>query len=258
MSKTTFPKKLIVDPYDIFILALTCLSFLTLIVLVLPFVPTTTQQIALSLDLIISVLFMLDFFYTLITAEDKRAYLKWGWLDFIGSLPYLPLLRVLRIFRAIRSLRILQHNSLRDIGQAIRNRPERTTFFSVILFSIMLIALSSYAILYVERFSPSQNIQTAEDAFWWSIVTVTTVGYGDTYPTTQSGRIIAIALMLTGIGIFSAMTSYLSTMFINRRKRDEEGDTDEQHENLLQRLAAIEDQLTVLANKIDKQLGQDD
>jgi hypothetical protein len=64
--------------------------------------------------------------------------------------------------------------------------------------------------------------------------------------------------MLTGIGIFSAMTSYLSTMFINRRKRDVEGDTGDQNEILLQRLAAIEDQLTVLANKIDKQLGQDD
>jgi len=257
MSKSPTPNKFQVDPYDIFILALTVLSILSLIVLALPYFDTAAQQIALILDLILSLLFMLDFFYTLMTAPDKRAYLKWGWLDFLGSLPYLPLLRVLRIFRAIRSLRILQQNSLRDIQQAVSNRPERTTFFSVAFFSIVLVSLSSYAIFQTEKLSPSANIQTGSDALWWAVVTITTVGYGDKVPTTNGGRIIAIALMLTGIGIFGAITSYLSTLFINRGQQIAEKHSEEQNEAITQQLAVIEDQLRVLTEKIDQQSGQD-
>jgi voltage-gated potassium channel len=253
MKNSTIPHKVHVDPYDIFIIVLTGLSFLSLIVLALPYFDTAAQQIALSLDLILSLLFMLDFFYTLATSTDKRAYLKWGWLDFLGSLPYLPLLRVLRMFRAIRSLRVLRQNSLRDIQQAIRKRPERTTFFSVALFSIVLVSLSSYAILHTERLSSSGNIQTASDAFWWAIVTITTVGYGDLFPTTNGGRIIAIALMLMGIGIFSALTSYLSTLFINQGHKL----TREYNDDIITRLAAIEEQLRLLTEATKKQSDQD-
>ena len=241
--------KIHVDPYDIFILALTGLSLLTLAILALPYFDTAAQQIALSLDLVLSLLFMLDFFYSLITTADKRAYLKWGWLDFLGSLPYLPLFRVLRIFRAVRSIRILRQNSLHEIGQEVKDQPERTTFFSVVLFSILLVSLSSYAILQTEKLSPFGNIQTPSDALWWAIVTVTTVGYGDIFPTTNGGRIIAVVLMLIGIGIFSALTSYLSTMFINRGNRIAQ----EQNEVLIRRMSAIEQQLCELTEEIRHQ-----
>ncbi len=257
MSKSTTPNKFQVDPYDFFILALTVLSLLSLVVLALPYFDTAAQQIALILDLIISLLFMLDFFYTLMKAPDKRAYLKWGWLDFLGSLPYLPLLRILRIFRAIRSLRILRQNSLRDIQQAVSNRPERTTFFSVAFFSIVLVSLSSYAIFQTEQLSPSANIQTGSDALWWAVVTITTVGYGDKVPTTNGGRIIAFTLMLTGIGIFSAITSYLSTMFINRGQQIAEEQSEEQIEVIMQQLAVIEEHLRVLTENIDQQSLKD-
>ena len=253
MSKSLSTRNYPIDPYDIFIILLTGLSLLSLIVLATPYFDSTAQQIALALDLILSLLFMLDFFYTLLNSSNKKEYLKWGWLDFLGSLPYLPFFRILRIFRAIRSLRVLQQNSMREIGQAIKNRPERTTFFSVLLFSIVLVTLSSYAIFYTERYSPDNNIQTASDALWWAIVTVTTVGYGDKFPTTSGGRIVAIALMLTGIGIFSAMTSYLSTIYINRGKRRREKQSEEQNEAILERLSSIENQLNDLIEIIDQQ-----
>lgn len=244
-------KKYSIDPYDIFIILLTGVSLLSLIILAVPYFDSTAQQIALALDMVISILFMLDFFYRLLNSMDKKEYLKWGWLDLLGSLPFLPLLRILRIFRAIRSLRILQNNSLREIGHAIGNRPERTTFFAIILFSIILVSLSSYAIFYTEQLSPTRNIQNASDALWWAIVTVTTVGYGDKFPTTNGGRIVAIMLMFTGIGIFSAMTSYLSTLFINRHESQKDQITKEHNEIVLQRLAAIEDQLRELSDKHD-------
>ena len=151
MKKLTTHHKLPIDPYEIFILLLTSLSFLTLIVLSVPYFDSAAQQIALTLDLILSILFMLDFLYTLFTVPDKRAYLKWGWLDFLGSLPYLPFLRILRIFRAIRSLRVMQQNKFREIWQDVKNRPERSTLFGVVLFGLILVSLSSYAILQIEN-----------------------------------------------------------------------------------------------------------
>lgn len=245
--------KLPIDPYDIFILTLTGLSFLSLIFLAFPSFDAPAKQIAFSLDLIISLLFMLDFFYTLITADDKRAYLKWGWLDFLGSLPYLPLLRVLRIFRAIRSLRVLRQNNLREIWQAVKNRPERSTLLGVGLFAILLVSLSSYTILQIEKLSPGSNIQTASDAFWWALVTITTVGYGDHYPTTNGGRVVATVLMLMGIGLFGAITSYLSTSFINRGNRT----TQKQNEDVIARLTVVEEQLRVLMEIIQEQTDQE-
>lgn len=246
MSKTIGNGKLQFDPYDIFILAITGLSLFSLIILAVPYFDSAAQQIALSLDLVLSFLFMLDFFYSLYSTNNKQEYLKWGWLDFLGSLPYLPFLRVLRIFRAIRSIRIIRQNNLQEIRRDLKNRLERTTFFSVLLFCILLVSLSSYAILQTEKLSPSANIKNAGDALWWAVVTVTTVGYGDIFPTTNGGRIIAIVLMLLGIGFFSVLTSYLSTLFINRGSKIDR----EQNEELLHRISAIEQQLNDLNEEI--------
>lgn len=239
MKRPKLPSQLKLDPYDLFILGLTGLSFISLLVMAVPASNPAAQQIAFTLDIFLSLLFLVDFFYTLASAPDKRAYLKWGWLDFLGSLPYLPLLRVLRVLRAIRSLRILRHNSLYDIWETIKQRPERTTVFTASLFSILLVSLSSYAILVIEAPIPDSQIQTPGEALWWAIVTITTVGYGDFVPTTSSGRLVAGLLMLMGIGMFSAFTSYLSTSFINRRQKQQH----EESEDLAKRLDAIETQL---------------
>jgi voltage-gated potassium channel len=146
-------------------------------------------------------------------------------------------------------LRILRQNNLRDIWEIVRQRPERAAIFTGTLFSILLVSLSSYVILLIESEAPDGNIQTPGQALWWSIVTITTVGYGDYYPTTDNGRLIAIVLMLVGIGTFSAFTSYLATSFINRgRNRSKEDET----EDIAARLAAVEAQLQTLTEAIQR------
>ena len=175
MEKNSRPPKYRLDVYDFFILGITLLSLVSIPVISLPYFNEAAKKIALALDLVLSFLFMLDFFYILSTTPDKRAYLKWGWIDFVGSLPYLTLFRVLRIFRAFRSLRLMRNNRLQEIWQVVRRRPERTTFFAVMLFAIILVVFSSYTILQVENLSPNSNIKTSSDALWWSLVTVTTV-----------------------------------------------------------------------------------
>lgn len=62
------------------------------------------------------------------------------------------------------------------------------------------------------------SVKTAEDALWWSYTTITTVGYGDKYPVTTEGRLIAMALMTVGVGLFGAFTAYLTTWFVKDNK----------------------------------------
>ena len=72
---------------------------------------------------------------------------------------------------------------------------------------------SSISILCVEK-SPSSNIKTASDALWWSMETITTVGYGDKYPVTDLGRIIGTILMISGVGLFGTYTAYIASLFV--------------------------------------------
>lgn len=84
---------------------------------------------------------------------------------------------------------------------------------SVALIAVLVLLFSSIAILEFET-APESNIKTAEDAIWWAYVTMTTVGYGDKYPVTTEGRIIAMVLMTVGVGLFGTFTAYVSSWFV--------------------------------------------
>ena len=80
-----------------------------------------------------------------------------------------------------------------------------------------MVIFSSIAILQVET-DPNSNIKTAEDAIWWAYVTITTVGYGDKFPVTTEGRIIAAVLMTVGVGLFGTFTAFLASWFVEQTK----------------------------------------
>ena len=84
--------------------------------------------------------------------------------------------------------------------------------------TIILSTFSSVAILEFEKDDPAVNIRGPEDAIWWSFVTMTTVGYGDRYPVTTGGRIVAAMLMVCGIGLFASFTSFLASWFMGARE----------------------------------------
>ena len=103
-----------------------------------------------------------------------------------------------------------------------------------------MMIFSSIAILNCET-SPESNIKTAGDALWWSFVTITTVGYGDYYPTTIEGRIIAVLLMTTGVGLFGTFTAYVASFFFQSAPTAQPGREDE-----------ILSELRTLREKIEK------
>jgi voltage-gated potassium channel len=78
----------------------------------------------------------------------------------------------------------------------------------------LLIYVSALSVFDAERAAEGSNIQTFADAFWWSIVSVTTVGYGDHFPVTDEGKMTAVLLMFVGVGLFSALTALLAAWVI--------------------------------------------
>jgi voltage-gated potassium channel len=240
--------------YDLFILAVTLISLATMVIFYLPGIGAESKRVALFMDTLFSVVLMFDFFRSLIRAPDKPAYLKWGWMDFLGSLPALPALRLFRLWRLVRVVRILRRTSIRQLWRTFTRRRAESTLMVAVLAMILVLGFASFTIVRFEAPAREANIITATDAIWWSLVSMTTVGYGDRFPVTQQGRLVAVLLMLVGIVLFSVLTSYLSSGFIAPEKDKAHGG-DSQEDELAQmgaRLEAIEQQLRELNQKLSE------
>ena len=133
------------------------------------------------------------------------------------SIPFLDIFRAGRLLRLIRLLRIFRAlKSTKSIFEHINRNKKQSALTSVALLSFVVVIFSSIAILEFEN-EVNSNIKTAEDAIWWSYVTITTVGYGDKFPITTEGRIIGAILMTTGVGIFGTFTALVSSWFIQNK-----------------------------------------
>lgn len=188
---------------------------------VFPLSPQTNQLLD-KIDFIVCLIFIYDFFFRLYRAQSKLSFLKWGWIDLISSIPMFDflrwgrlvrLVRIFRILRAFRSTKILLH-------YLFKNRA-KSTFATVAFISIVMVIFSSIAILNLEN-EPESNIKTASDALWWSFVTITTVGYGDKFPITYEGRIVAAFLMTAGVGLFGTFTAFVASLFMEVEQKKEE------------------------------------
>jgi len=219
---TTSKQKPINTNYELFILALSVLSIFNLIVEILPINPYV-QSLVMIFDVGLTPIFLADFCYRLFSAPSKVGYLikGGGWLDFIGSLPF-PALRLARLFRMWRVYNGLRRIGMRNMWQAYRKSRAESALLTVIFLAIVVLEFASIFVLVTERNAPDANIKTASDALWWAYVTVTTVGYGDEYPVTNSGRIVGVLLMTIGVGLFGVITGYLANAFLKPKAAEQD------------------------------------
>ena len=181
-----------------------------------------TKTILRRVDFGVCLIFLMDFFVRLTRAPSKRAFMKWGWIDFVTSLPMMGPMRgagrVIKILRAVRSIKLLMRYFIRS--------GKLSPLGTVMGISVSLVILSAFAIIQFENptDAPEGNIKNIGDAFWWAYVTITTVGYGDKFPVTSGGRIVAMVLMTAGVGLFGAFSGFVASLFIGTDIRKEDDD----------------------------------
>ncbi|MFT4265049.1 MAG: potassium channel family protein [Nocardioides sp.] len=148
--------------------------------------------------------FVADFLVRVVLAEQRSTYIYRHWYDVV--LIALPMLRPLRLLRLLTFARVLD----RVVSRGLVGR---VTVY-VLGAAVTAVLLGSLAELDAERGAADANITTFPDALWWAFTTVTTVGYGDRYPVTTQGRVVAGALMLIGIAVVGAVTAAIAAWFI--------------------------------------------
>lgn len=207
-------------PYLVFMLALSIYAVAALAFLTFFEVPPATRTILGYADIAVCVLFLIDFFITLGRSSNRSRYLlTWGWLDLLSSIPSIDMLRWGRAARILRILRVLRGiKATKVLSEFILYHRTQSAFLAALLVSILLVVFSASAVLQLET-SPEANIRTAEDAVWWAIVTVTTVGYGDKFPLSSEGRLIAALLMTAGVGLFGTFSGFVAAWFLESPAR---------------------------------------
>ena len=196
--------------------------------------PPEVSRLFQALDFAICIVFLVDFCIRFRQAESKLAFMKWGWIDLLSSIPFVDVARWGRLVRILRIIRVLRGvRSLHRVTTLLLQNKAKTGVASVLVTSLLLIFFCSVAMLFFEN-HPEANIRTAGDAIWWSVTTITTVGYGDKYPTTAEGRLTAMFLMVCGVGLFGTLSGLVASFFLGTRR-----DSDSNHQALVDELRAL-------------------
>lgn len=171
-----------------------------------PDLPSTAAHACSALSWAVWVIFGIDLLARLSLAENRWGFLRRNWLD-VATLA-VPMLRPLRALRAVVALNILSRR-----GQAF----VRGQVVAYVVAAVAIVGfVAALAVLDAERTNPGGNIQSFGDALWWAATTITTVGYGDQFPTTTEGRFVGVGLMLTGIALLGVITAALASWFVEK------------------------------------------
>ncbi|MGY5540245.1 potassium channel family protein [Vibrio brasiliensis] len=228
------------------------LSFMALFVisglLFFPLAPET-RQVFIGLDFIICSIFILQLSIDMIRATDRVQFLKRHWIDFLASIPMIEPLRFARIFHIMRVILVIR-SSRYLLKQLLNNRRE-TTLASILLLMVVLLTVGSSMMLFIEGSDPDANIQTGGDALWWALVTISTVGYGDHYPVTNSGKLLASGLIICGVGLFGMITGLITSLITSPNKVQTK--RSENKERLLVELVEKQDEILKRLDRLEQQ-----
>lgn len=191
-------------------------------------------------DWMVLVLLAADFAYRLWKADDRGKFLKSSWWELIALIPLDPSFRFVRLLRFLRLVALVRSSPL------IWELLTAPALLRVMGFTAVVVLWSSLGIYVMEK-GINDSIATFGDAVWWSIVTTTTVGYGDISPSSLGGRIIAVFLMITGIGMIGTFTANLASHWIQYTQRAREGVNAE--EDLKSQLAKWVERIEELTDK---------
>jgi voltage-gated potassium channel len=175
-----------------------------------------------TVDYVVCGIFFIDFLVSLATSPNRtRYFVTWGWLDLLSSVPALPVARLGRVARLLRIFRLIRGiRATKIFVSLLMARRAENAFLAASLVALLMLVCCGSAILHFEAGHPGANICTAEDALWWGVTTLTTVGYGDRFPVTTEGRIVAAVLMIAGLGLFGTLSGFVAAWFLGSPSQD--------------------------------------
>lgn len=207
------------DAERLFATPMLVLSLLVVPVLLVPLawpsMPAVGRTALDAVDAGIWVAFAAEYLALLVLAPDRQGYVRTHLVEL--ALVLLPMLRPLRVVRTARALRLLSAGRALAGGATAARIYRRHVARSAALYApaaagLLVLAAAAF-VRTAEQGAPGANITTYGDALWWAVTTVTGVGYGDRYPVTATGRVIAAALMLLGLALLGVITASLAAAF---------------------------------------------
>lgn len=184
-------------------------------------------------------IFALDYAMRLWLAERRWQFVKHNALDL--AVVVLPLLRPLRLIRLVALLSILNRTG----SQRLRGR----VVSYAVGGTVLLVLIGALAVTEAEAGQPDAHIRTFSDGLWWALTTITTVGYGDLYPITSTGRFVAAALMLAGIALLGVVTATIASWLVEKvaeAQETEQAATRAQVEQLRAEVLQLRDEIRQL------------
>jgi len=187
------------------------------------FVNLTADQSVLvnRIDIFLLSIFVVDYLVRLYKTDNKIQFIKLNWIDLVAIMPFdmaFRAFRLARLTRIVRVLRLIRAGVMLKRFFHVPLEILNTNHLGKVLFStVIMVILGAIGI-----FISEEKVNNIGDALWWAIVTTTTVGYGDISPSSTAGRIIAIVLMLIGIGTIGMLTGSIATYFISDKKNNDD------------------------------------
>jgi len=208
--------------YELFIGAVSVLSIVNL-GLIYIVQDQGLDDILMVINVLLTGLFVADFVYRMYTAPSRSRYFvrEFGWADLLACVPVAQF-KVLRVFRLVKVGRLLRAYGARGVMRLLVKNRAGSALFTLLFLAILVLQFGSLGELKIEQYAPGANITTPSDALWYSIVTMSTVGYGDQYPVTTRGRLLGSFIILVGVGIFGALAGYLANAFVGAPKGEPE------------------------------------
>jgi len=155
--------------------------------------------------------FALDYLVRIALARNRWYFVRTHLLDLV--------ILALPMFRQLRALRLITVVSV--LNRQLRDDARGRVVFYVVGTVVLIGFVASIAVLDAERNAPDASITTFGEAVWWTITTISTVGYGDRYPVTLEGRLVAVSLMVAGIALLGVVTASIASWFVENLRRTE-------------------------------------